>query len=139
MISELTPKQLLDLLFDASSYGDKEAFLQRFSPYLVKGFNPVWFARPAYGRANKSRVVIQRNIAKSIISNDYYTPWLVYFIKEETGWKLHSINEICMTCDGRGILSDNVPEICPGCGGSGWGILGDFDICIASGKVVIEE
>jgi hypothetical protein len=129
----------LEMILDVSSFGDLEAFLRRFAPYLAKDFNPGLFARPIRERLNDSRMVIQGDIAKSIVSDSYGTPILAYFIKEESGWKLDSMNEICMACDGRGISSYGVIAICPACGGSGWGILGEFDICIASGKVVIEE
>jgi hypothetical protein len=144
MSSQLTPNQILDLVLDRSSFGNPEAFLQRFSSHLVKDFDPSrFFYGPVVGSFGHSHVVVQGGIAKSIVYDEARALYLAYFVKEETGWKLHSINWWCPACNCRGYVfngsGSGIPNLCVVCGGVGWGDLGDFDICFAeTGSIEID-
>jgi hypothetical protein len=144
MATELTPKQILDMVLDKSSFDDQEAFRKKYAEYLVEGFDTnTFFYGPVTGSFGHSHVIIQGKIAKSIVYDDARIPYLAYFIKEASGWKLHSINWWCQACNGSGMVFNGsgsyIPNLCAVCGGNGWGDLGDFELCIAeTGEIEIE-
>ena len=82
MDSNLTPKQILDRVLDESSFGDSDAFVRKFSAYLVKDFSgKAFFEGPITQRLGSSHIIIQGNTLCILLSNMKQT--MDYHVKSQ--------------------------------------------------------
>jgi len=116
------------------SIPDVIEFGERFKPHLTDDFDTSVFALLLKGREDftlsEPLYTESGNTAKMLVTvaSDV---WLSVCIKQEGLWKIQVFTFRCPRCMGQGFFYSG-SELCPDCGGTGWGATGDLEF--RSGK-----
>jgi hypothetical protein len=132
-----TPKELINELIIRwpstrvpISMQDVVDFAERFKPNLTDDFDTSVFALLLGSREDfvlSEPVITENNSTAKMIVTIRHDVWLAVCVKRDGVWKIQIFTFRCPRCMGQGFFYSG-SEICPECGGTGWGATGDLEL-----------
>jgi rRNA maturation endonuclease Nob1 len=123
------------------SVPDVMDFTEHFKPNLTDDFDISVFALLMKGREEftmSEPLLTESGHTAKILVTVAHDVWLAVVVRQNGYWKIQAFTFRCTRCMGQGFFYSG-SELCPECGGTGWGATGDLEFRSGKRKIKAME